>query len=375
MPDGDLLGLGDASDLEEHGCVGDAVGKEEGAPVGGDGAEPGIAADRDAAARGAKGLLAGIEEVNPGAGRLAPARQCAHGADIRPLLGADEEELARGVREGDIGEARAARQIEASDALAVDRGGDDGATVGHLDDVAGARADVEEERVLVPGGRVHHRDAGGVFVAEDSEVATKEEAELIALRLDGGLMHEIAGFDPVLAQRGVVGADVDGLAAGAPHDVERVDVADVDLARVPGLVGIARRDLGLRLGLGPMAPGAGGRGPADTAALSPASGVSGGASPTGDWRRVTMTTSTVATALVTTMAARGKRGSAALGGGPPIHCLQERHLRAPSTMSALHIGQGMRRSLIAAPTRPWRDPRARGPSIRRARCARGWARR
>ena len=47
-------------------------------------------------------------------------------------------------------------------------------------------------RVLVPGGRVHHRDARGVLVAEDGEVATKEETELIALRLDGGLMDQIA---------------------------------------------------------------------------------------------------------------------------------------------------------------------------------------
>ena len=134
--------------------------------------------------------------------------------------------------------------------LAVDRRGDHGAAVGHLDDVAGALADVEEHRILVPGAGVHDWHLRGVLVAEDGEVAAEEQAELVALGRDRGLMHQIARFDPVFAQRGVVGAHVDRLAAGAPDDVERVDVADADLARVPGPVRIAGGDLGLGLGLG-----------------------------------------------------------------------------------------------------------------------------
>ena len=85
----------------------------------------------------------------------------------------------------------------------------------------------------------------------------KRSRILIALRRHGRLVDEVAVLDAVLAQGGVVGADVDGLAARVPHDVEGVDLADSDLARVPGAVGVRGHGLGLGLDVG--ADGAGRR--------------------------------------------------------------------------------------------------------------------
>src|SRR5262245_822888 len=87
---------------------------------------------------------------------------------------------------------------------------------------------------------------------------------------------------------------------------------------------------------------------------SAASGVRGGASPTGDWRDVTMTAITVAMPLATTMATRGARTPPRGGTGRSTaaseratsQALHERHLRAPSTTGAPHEGHGTRCSLI-----------------------------
>ena len=110
-----------------------------------------------------------------------------------------------------------------------------------------------------------------------------------------------------------------------------------------GLFGSGGGGLGLGLDLGADGAGGGGLLGAGGGRVGAELGERRGLAHRATRGSMTRTAITVDTAVATMSAARGSCGGAALS-RPSSQALQERHFFAPSTMSALHTGQGTRSS-------------------------------